>query len=348
VIDIKGLGVKLGNFKLNNITFNVQRGEYFVLLGPAGAGKTVLIETIAGLNNVESGQIWIDGCEVTHVPPEKRGISIAYQDHALFPHLSVLENITFGLRQQGISKKEALEKIVWVVDLLHISNLLGRKPNTLSGGESQKVALARALAVRPNVLLLDEPLSSLDPDTRETVQQEIGTVHRKLDLTIIHVTHDFEEAVSLGDRIAVLDAGSIMQTGTVEDLFRRPNSELVARFLMARNIFQGDVGSSEGVNQVIDINGTKIPVITSLRGNHHACIRPEDVLISTKAINDNTHAFFKGKVKCVSNKGAVVNVTVDVPPEFVSLLTRREFEMIHPMEGDEVFVGFDIRAMHVF
>jgi molybdate/tungstate transport system ATP-binding protein len=260
----------------------------------------------------------------------------------------VLENITFGLRQQGVSKKEAVEKVLWIVELLHISNLLKRKPDKLSGGESQKVALARALAVRPKVLLLDEPLSALDPDTRETVQQEIRTVHHKLDLTIIHVTHDFEEAVSLGDRIAVLDAGRIVQTGTAEDLFHRPNSELVARFLMTRNIFQGEVSSSEKVNPVIDIKGTKIPVITNLRGNHHACIRPEDVLISTKSIDDNTRAFFKGKVTCIANKGAVVNVTVDIPPEFVSLLTRREFEMIHPTEGEEVFVSFEIRSLHVF
>lgn len=348
MIDIKNLHVSLGDFRLHNITLNINKGEYFVLLGPTGAGKTALIETIAGLNVVANGQIWLDGREVTHVAPEKRGISIAYQDHILFPHLSVLENVTFGLRQQGISKKEAAERTRWVVDLLGISNLLKRKPDTLSGGESQKVALARALAVRPKVLLLDEPLGAVDPETRERVQQEIFMVHHELDLTIIHVTHDFEEAVSMGDRIAVLDGGSIAQVGTVEDVFRRPNSEFVARFLMARNIFYGDVRGGEGGNPTIDIEETNIPVITGLRGERHACIRPEDVLISTKPISDDTHAFFKGKVTSLSNKGAVVHVTVDIPPKLVSLLTRREFEMMRLTEGEEVFVGFDIEAIHVF
>ncbi|MDD5093578.1 MAG: ABC transporter ATP-binding protein [Dehalococcoidia bacterium] len=348
MIDIKNISVRLGDFRLQNITLNIQKGEYFVLLGPTGAGKTALIETIAGLNPVTQGQIRLDGVEVTHVAPEKRGISIAYQDQALFPHLSVLGNIAFGLRQRGLSKSEAATQSQWVIDLLGVSHLLERKPDTLSGGESQRVVLARALAVQPKVLLLDEPLSALDPETREKVQQEILLLHRKLGLTIIHVTHDFEEAFSMGDRIAVLDRGVLAQVGTVDEVFRQPNSEFVARFLMARNIFSGDIRDGEGMHPMMHIQGLKVPVTTSLRGERHVSIRPEDVLLSAKPMADDTRVSFQGRVTSVSNKGSVVYVSVNVPPEFVCLLTRREFEMMRLAEGEEVFVGFEIKALHVF
>lgn len=348
MIKLKDLSVSLGDFCLHDITLSIHQGEYFVLLGPTGSGKTALIESIAGLNPVAQGQVWLDGVEVTHLAPEKRGISIAYQDHALFPHFSVSENITFGLRQRGISKMEAAAKSRWVTDILGIADLLGRKPETLSGGECQKVALARALAVKPKVLLLDEPLSALDMETREKVQQEIRLIHRQLGLTVIHVTHDFEEAFSMGDRIAILDRGGLAQVGTVDEVFRRPNSEFVAKFLMARNIFHGEVREDEGAHPNLHIQGTRLSVITPLRGKRHACIRPEDVLISAKPISDDTHVCLQGSVTHISNKGAVVYVTVNVPLKFVSLLTSREFEMMCLKEGEEIFVAFDMEAMHVF
>ena len=236
MIQVKNLRVDLGDFTLRDINLNIERGEYFVILGPTGAGKTVLLESIAGLYPTESGQIWLRGKEVTRVEPEKRNISIVYQDHALFPHLSVAENIVFGLKIHRQTRQQLRETLNWLSDLLGIAHLLDRRPNTLSGGEQQKVALARALSIKPELLLLDEPLSALDPETREEVQKELRQLHNQLRVTTIHVTHDFEEAIALGDRIAVLGEGCIKQIGTPEKIFRQPNSEFVARFTVARNL----------------------------------------------------------------------------------------------------------------
>ncbi len=241
MIQIKNLYVDLKDFRLQDINLSVSEGEYFIVLGPTGAGKTVLLESIAGLYPIKSGEIWLRGKEVTRLEPEKRGISIVYQDHALFPHLSVKDNIVFGLKLHKQTKQEAEAALDWVAGLLDVSHLLNRKPDTLSGGEQQKVALARALSIKPEVLLLDEPLSALDPETREGVQKELRQLHNRLKVTTIHVTHDFEEAIALGDHIAVLGEGCIKQVGTPEQIFRQPNSEFIARFAMARNIFAGEV-----------------------------------------------------------------------------------------------------------
>jgi len=221
VINVKNLCVDLGDFVLKDINLTVNKGEYFIILGPTGAGKTVLLESIAGLYPIKSGGIWLKGKEVTRTAPEKRGISIVYQDHALFPHLSVKDNIIFGLRLHKWASHDIATTLSEIAGLLGISHLLPRKPNTLSGGEQQKVALARALSIQPQVLLLDEPLSALDPESREGVQQELRQIHNELKVTTIHVTHDFEEAIALGERIAVLGEGYVKQIGTPEEIFRQ-------------------------------------------------------------------------------------------------------------------------------
>jgi molybdopterin-binding protein len=348
LIEIKNLCVDLGDFTLQDATLEVQQGEYFIILGPTGAGKTVLLETIAGLYPAKSGRIWLNDIELTDLEPEKRGIGFVYQDYVLFPHLSVIDNITFGLRQRGKSKREARAEAQWLIELLGISNLLKRKPNTLSGGEKQKVALARALVVKPDVMLFDEPLSALDPETRDRVQRELREIHDRLNLTTIHVTHDFEEAVSLGDRIAVIGNGRILQIGTVEQVFRQPNSEFVARFAMTRNIFVGEVRESDDDYALVDIEGTQIGVITDLRGKRHASIRPEDILLSTQPFISSARNTFKGTITRVSSKGSTVYLSINVPPEFVCLVTKHSFEEMDLREGGEAYVTFKASAVHVF
>lgn len=178
MIEIKDLCVDLGSFLLKDINFDVQDGEYFVLLGPTGAGKTVLLESIAGLNPIKSGQIRFNGRDVTFLSPERRNIGFAYQDHVLFPHLSVHDNIAFGLMRRRKPRGEIEDAIAQVAELFGITHLLERKPAFLSGGESQKVALSRALAIKPDLLLLDEPLSAVDPETKEATQRELKEIHR--------------------------------------------------------------------------------------------------------------------------------------------------------------------------
>ena len=348
MIETKNLCVDLGSFQLQDINLTVDDGEYFIVLGPTGAGKTVLLETIAGLYPVKSGEIWLSGKEITRLEPEKRGISIVYQDQALFPHLSVKDNIVFGLRLRKQARQEIAASLDWLTELLGISHLLERKPNTLSGGERQKVALARALSIKPQVLLLDEPLSALDPESREAMQRELRRIHNRLKVTTIHVTHDFEEAIALGDHIAVLGEGRIKQVGTPKDIFNQPNSEFVARFAMTRNIFTGEVIDKGNGNTVFRTEDAELVVVTDLRGRLHASVRPEDILISPKPLHSSARNSFCGTITYIADRGSTLYLTVNLPPDFVCLVTRRSFEEMKLAEGNKVYITFKASAIHVF
>jgi len=348
MIQVKNLWVDLGDFLLRDISLDVEPGEYFIILGPTGAGKTVLLETIAGLYPLKRGEIWLEGKEVTRFEPEKRNISIVYQDHALFPHLSVAENILFGLKLRRCPHQEQAATLGWLSALLGIAYLLERKPDTLSGGEQQKVALARALSVKPRLLLLDEPLSALDPETREEVQKELHRLHRRLKVTTIHVTHDFEEAIALGNRIAVIGEGCIKQIGTSEQIFRQPNSEFVARFAMTRNIFTGEVIDSDNGNAIFCTGGAEIAVVTDLRGSFHASVRPEDILISPEPLRSSARNSFQGTITSVADKGSILYLTVTLPPDFICLVTHRSFDEMGLAEGQKVYITFKASAVHVF
>ncbi|MFC1897889.1 tungstate ABC transporter ATP-binding protein WtpC [Chloroflexota bacterium] len=348
MIQIRNLHVDLKDFQLQDINLGVSEGEYFIVLGPTGAGKTVLLESIAGLYPIKSGGIWLRGKEVTRLEPEKRGISIVYQDHVLFPHLSVKDNIIFGLKLRKQTKQEAEATLDWIAELLDISHLLNRKPDTLSGGEQQKVALARALSIKPEVLLLDEPLSALDPETREEVQKELRQLHNQLKVTTIHVTHDFEEAIALGDHIAVLGEGCIKQVGTPEQIFRQPNSEFIARFAMVRNIFAGEVIDKGNRTVIFRTEGTELVVVTDLRGKLHASIRPEDILISTEPLHSSARNSFGGTIAHIVDRGSTRYITVNLPPDFVCLITRRSFEEMGLAEGKKIYITFKATAIHVF
>jgi len=348
MIQIKNLYVDLKDFQLQDINLSVSEGEYFIVLGPTGAGKTVLLESIAGLYPIKGGEIWLRGKEVTQLEPEKRGISIVYQDHALFPHLSVKDNIVFGLKLRKQTKPEAEATLDWVTALLGISHLLNRKPDTLSGGEQQKVALARALSIKPKVLLLDEPLSALDPETREGVQKELRQLHNRLKVTTIHVTHDFEEAIALGDHIAILGEGCIKQVGTPEQIFRQPNSEFIARFAMARNIFAGEVIDRGDGNTMFCTDDIELAVVTDLRGKLHASVRPEDILISPEPLRSSARNSFCGVITYIADRGSTLYLTVNLPPDFICLVTHRSFEEMRLAEGQQVYITFKASAIHIF
>ena len=218
---------RVGAFKLQRLSMEIAKGEYLILLGPPGSGKTVFLECICGLKRLESGKIFIEGRDVTNLEPRLRGIGYVPQDYALFPHLSVEQNIAFGLRVRG----RAEGKVIETADLLGIRQLLPRTIAGLSGGEKQRVALARALVLQPKILLLDEPVSALDEVTRQEVCAQLRSIQRKLGLTTIHVSHNLEEAFSVADRAAILHQGVLKQIGTMDELSLRPNSDFVARFM---------------------------------------------------------------------------------------------------------------------
>ena len=348
MIEVKNLHVDLGEFVLRDVSLSIKEGEYFIILGPTGAGKTVLLESIAGLYPVKSGEIWLRGKEVTGLEPEKRRISIVYQDHVLFPHLSVKDNITFGLRMHKTKTDETANRLNWITELLGITHLLHRRPDTLSGGEKQKVALGRAIITQPELLLVDEPLSALDPETRESVQQELRQLHKALGITILHVTHDFEEAISLGNRIAVIGEGHLMQVGTPEEIFRHPTSEFVARFAMTRNIFAGQAEKKSSGDTVFKVNDTEFVIAADVDGTHHASIRPEDILISSEPIHSSARNCFPGTITHVLDKGSTLYVTVSIPPELSCLVTRRSFAEMELGEGKKVYLTFKASSIHLF
>jgi molybdopterin-binding protein len=356
-VEVRDLEVDLEEFRLCDINLDIADGEYFVVLGPTGAGKTVLLETIAGLHRPPRGRILLAGQDITHAPPERRGIGFVYQDYALFPHLSVAGNIAFGLKLRKMGRGDIEERAAAIGRLLGIEHLLHRRPKTLSGGEAQRVALARALVVEPRLLLLDEPLSALDPETREALQRELGRIHQELGTTTVHVTHDFEEAVALGDRIAVLREdrvgdvkreGRIVQVGTPEEIFRRPANEFVARFVGVRNVFRGEARTAEDGYKLVIVNGVEIAAVTELEGSVHASVRPEDIVLSRQPLLSSARNAFGGHIIDISDRGTIVYITVRVPPDFICMITRRSLEEMALREGMEVHVAFKASAVHVF
>lgn len=348
MIRIRNLCVELGDFTLKNASIDVAKGEYFVIVGPSGAGKTVLLETIAGLYPIRQGQIFLRGKDATDLDPEKRGVSIVYQDYALFPHLSVRDNILFGLRMHRTGEAEMKKAMTLVVDLCDISSLMHRRPATLSGGECQRVALARALCVHPDVLLLDEPLFALDPRTRESMQEELRRLHRTLRVTTLHVTHDFEEAIALGERMAVIGDGEVKQVGPPEEIFRRPNSEFVARFSMSRNIFPGKIVTTEKGQYSFKSDQTIFSVSVGNNGDNRAIVRPEDVTITrTPSPGENGNTFW-GEVSRITDRGSTLYVSVDLPPEITALMTRNAFSEMGLSLGTRVNVSFKASSVHVF
>jgi molybdate/tungstate transport system ATP-binding protein len=231
MITISSLTRRFGDFALGPLSLCVSHGDYWVLLGPSGAGKSMLLHTLAGGFSPDSGSVVIDNRDVTREPPETRNVGLVFQQSALFPHMSVTENIAYGLRARRVPPDQRQRRIDDIVASTRIEPLLARPTATLSGGEAQKVAIARALAIQPRVLLLDEPLGPIDYDARLGLQEELKRLHRALGLTTVHVTHSREEARTLGDHCAVMLGGRIVQSGATETLFARPRCAFVARFL---------------------------------------------------------------------------------------------------------------------
>ncbi|MHC4173948.1 MAG: ABC transporter ATP-binding protein [Planctomycetota bacterium] len=231
MIRTEEISFRVGTFRLQRLSINIAKGEYFVLLGPPGSGKTIFLECLCGLKKIDSGQIYIDGCQVTNLEPRARGIGYVPQDYALFPHLTVEQNIAFGLRVHSYQNKDTQARVAETAELLDIRLLLGRGVGGLSGGEKQRVALARALVLQPKILLLDEPVCALDEVTRQEVCAQLLDIQRRLGLTTIHVSHNLEEAFSVADRAAILNEGILQQVGPLDELLAKPSSKFVARFM---------------------------------------------------------------------------------------------------------------------
>ncbi len=348
MIEIKNLSLHLGNFSLKDINLTIDDGEYFVILGPTGAGKTVLIECIAGLHHIKQGEIWVDQTEVTRLAPEERSVGYVPQDYILFPFLNVVENIAFGLKQTGYSKTEMQERMKTLANLLGISHLLGRDVRSLSGGEKQRVALARALAPSPKILLLDEPLSSLDLQTSKYLRLELQRIHKELEVTTLHVTHNQVEAEEIADSIAVLNMGSVEQVGKPQDVFFYPENEMVSDFIGALNILDCDYCHSLG-DGLVEVNCGGLRIVLPHDGGaiRRVALFPRDVYVSDTQPPGPQVNRFKGTITNIKHYGATVRLEVKVGENILQAEMPHDKSMELTV-GKEVFLILKLRRIKVF
>ena len=349
MIRVVGLTKQLGGFRLRDITLEVAQGQYAVLLGPTACGKTVLLETLVGINRPDGGHMWLDGQDVTALPPERRGIGFVYQRSMLFPHLSVRDNITYGLRYHGVPRSGYPARIDKLAALLGIGGLLDRDIAALSGGEMQKVALARALAIEPRVLLLDEPLAALDPVSKEALRAELGALHRQTGTTIIHVTHDQETARVLGQAIGVMREGELLQFGPKDEVFDTPQSAFVARFLGTENVFGGNA-TRDGDGVRIELGCGTVLAEADREGWVGLCVRPELIHLRPACAADEPGMnHVAGVVESVSDRGPLVRYHLATAQErFVVLQTKKEYAAGGAAVGEHIVLSFAPDAVHVF
>lgn len=305
-IRFENITKRFGDFvAVNNLTLDIYEREFFSLLGPSGCGKTTLMRMLAGFEEPTEGRILLQGKDISGVPPHKRPTNMMFQSYALFPHMSVEKNIAFGLEQDGLQKSEISARVEEMLRMVKLTEFAKRKPSQLSGGQRQRVALARSLAKRPKVLLLDEPLGALDKKLREETQFELMDIQHSLGLTFLIVTHDQEEAMTVSDRIAVMDKGMVVQVATPAEIYEAPNSRYVADFIGDINIFDAVVssntaGAAKPGTVLLDCEGLKVAVeqdCNAVAGNTVAfAIRPEKVRITIDPPADTSVNAVSGQV----------------------------------------------------
>lgn len=309
MLELQNVSIKIGGFNLSSVNLKVEKGEYFVLAGPSGAGKTILLETIAGINKPNSGRIFLENKDISHLRPGKRGIGMVFQDNTSFPHLSVKNNIRFALKLQKPQLQNIEVQLAELAERLGIKHLLDRMPATLSGGELQRVILARTLASGPKVLMLDEPLSSIDTTGKDQLKSLLRNLNRN-GQTIIHVTHDFDEAVSLASKVGIMNAGKIIEQGSAELVFFSPKNEFTARFCGYKNYFR---------TQAIDVHHVIIADKYKLRLNENlaeskkiALLIPEEsIIISRFPIENESDNTFQTTISDVVRSRSGFSIEAD-------------------------------------
>ena len=330
---------------VKDLSLDIPQGEFLVLLGPSGCGKTTTLRMVAGFIEPSGGSITLDGRDVTTLPPWKRNTGLVFQSYALFPHLTVDENVAFGLEMRKVPAQEMRERVGEALRLVRLDGFGDRLPRQLSGGQQQRVALARALAFRPDVLLLDEPLSNLDAKLREEVRVEIRELQQKLGITTVMVTHDQDEALSMADRLVVMAHGEVQQVGSQRDLYERPAGRFVASFVGRSNFLEG---SLTGPRRFTSEGGLGIACASDASsGKATLALRPEAVIIGAEAEHlDNS---FQGVVEYISYLGAILDVRVKLTPQdrIIVQIANRGGQAL-PAVGETVRVGWPQTVGQVF
>ncbi len=309
LIRLENVTKRFGDFTaIADLSLDIHEGEFFALLGPSGCGKTTLMRMIAGFEAPSAGRILLGGEDLVPVPPNRRPVNMMFQSYALFPHLTVADNIAFGLKRAGLPRGEIAERVAEMLRLVQLENFAHRRPHEISGGQRQRVALARALARRPRILLLDEPLAALDRKLRAATQFELVDIQERLGTTFIIVTHDQEEAMTMASRIAVMDHGRLVQVGTPEEIYEQPNSRYVADFIGEVNLVEGVVTAAENGRLVIDWAEDAAPIVT--RSDVAApvgtrvtfAIRPEKITVGAEAPEGAANAW-QGRIEDIGYLG---------------------------------------------
>jgi ABC-type Fe3+/spermidine/putrescine transport system ATPase subunit len=341
---LKNIIQKYGDFTaVNNLSLTVEKGELLSLIGPSGCGKTTLLRTIAGLIPLTSGKISINDKDISEVPPQKRNTALVFQNYALFPHMTVYENVEYGLKIKKIDKKTRMEKVHAILEKVQLESLSNRRIDELSGGQQQRVALARALIIEPNVLLFDEPLSNLDEKLRTEMRKEIKKIQKDFGITSIYVTHDQQEAFSISDRIAVMNKGIIEQLGTPNEIYYTPKNQFVAEFMGNSNIIELSQLKKDSSNNFFLLNKEiKIPSKYAENTSQKILIRPEMFKIEKSGKSE-------GKIKWIENLGGISRLTVEtsIGDIIIESTTNYGFDKEYSI-GSTIKFDFDDRFFHFF
>jgi molybdate/tungstate transport system ATP-binding protein len=345
MLELRSISKSLGTFAMSDVSLQIKAGEYFTVLGPSGAGKSVLVEIIAGLIKPDKGRIFWGDKDITSAPPEVRDFAVVYQDYTLFPHLTVRQNIAYGPKAAGEGSQEIADRIQSLAEMLHIGQLLSRRPDTLSGGEQQRVALARALAVEPKLLLLDEPLSALDTNSRSRLRKELKQINRQLGISVLHVTHDPQEAIVLADKICVMLDNKIRQVATPTQLFRKPSDHEVAKFLGMRNVLP----ITRAEKGICFVCGKTVYASSADDLTSHIWIKPEEIVLSTKPFDSSARNQFISRVAQLDRHESLlaVHVISDELP-LTALITYASLNKLEIEVGTEVYATFKSSAVHCF
>jgi ABC-type sugar transport system ATPase subunit len=340
VLHINNICKKYEDFRLDNINLKVEKGEYFVVLGPSGAGKTMLFETITGLIKADKGSLILEGTDITRFPISQRGVGIVFQDGAVFPHMTVRRNLGFSLRSNKFIKSEVEKRVAELAHAVGISHLLHRKPETLSGGELQRVAIARTLAREPQILLLDEPLASLDYQLRQEIRDLLKGLNRK-GLTIMHITHDYHEAFYLADKLAIIDQGKIIQTGTPEEVISHPGSRFVAGFIGIRNIYHFNKSDD---NTIILDNKIQLSAQTNISSG--ISFIPNDVIhVQNEVSQAEKINEYKGKVIHKVRFPENILLIIDIGVVLHYFSSPDSYKNLRIETGDDVMVTIDAQKI---
>jgi spermidine/putrescine transport system ATP-binding protein len=348
VIRLEGVSKSYGDKEvLHTVDLDVRRGEFLTLLGPSGCGKTTTLKMIAGFETPSSGRILLDGVDVSDTPPYKRHLNTVFQQYALFPHMTVFDNVAFGPRTSGVARPEVNERVLSTLAMVNMSDFAQKKPNQLSGGQQQRVALARALVNNPSALLLDEPLSALDVKLRRQMQFELKRIQTEVETTFIFVTHDQDEALTMSTRIAVMNEGRIELLGAPEEIYKRPNTPFVAGFIGSANLIPGRITGRSNGQATIELEGggggvAEAPAGLAPGTRVLLMLRPEQISISSSADHLPEGGSFSARLSTIDFQGSIFRYALrrdDNREVIVTLLPQYQLSGVTP--GDRLWVRWD-------